>query len=222
MTLHDAMVRRRARAHHRRRRRRARQRLPHHQGLSRRVRAEARHRHAARRSVDRRHRGRHGDGRVAADRRDPVRRLHLSGVQPDRRRSGQDALPLQRRLHVSAGDPHALRRRRARRALALGLDRSAVLSRARPEDRRAVDAARHQRAADRGDRGSRSGAVPRTQENVPLGQGRGARRATSRSRSAKPTSRKPARKRRSFRTATTCIKRSTRPRSSKPKASRSR
>ena len=130
-TLYEAMKNRRPHDHPRRRRRRARQRLPHHQGLHQRVRPGARHRHADRRSVDRRHRGRHGDGRLAADRRDSVRRLHLSGVQPDRRRGRQDALSQQRRVHVSAGHPHALRRRRSRRALALGFDRSAVLSRSR-------------------------------------------------------------------------------------------
>ena len=32
------------------------------------------------------------------DRRDPVRRLHLPGVQPDRVRGGPDALPLEQRL----------------------------------------------------------------------------------------------------------------------------
>ena len=108
---------------------------------------------------------------LAPGRRDPIRRLHLSGVQPDRRRSGQDALPLQRRLHVPARHPHAVRRRRARRALAFGLDRSALLSRARLEDPRALDALRHQRFADRGDRGSRSGALPRTQKTYRLVKG---------------------------------------------------
>ena len=136
----------------------------------------ARHRHADRRSVDRRHRRRHGDGRPAADRRDSVRRFHLSGVQPDRRRSGQDALSLQRRVHVPAGDSHALRRRRSRRALALGLDRSALLSRSGLEDRRAGVSRRRQRPAQRGDRRSRSGALPGAQEDLSPDQRRGARR----------------------------------------------
>ena len=91
-TLHDALVRDDRVLDHGRGRRRARQRLLDHQGLSRRVRSAAHHRHAARGSLDRRRRDRDGDGRLAAGRRDPVRRLHLSGVQPDRRRSGQDAL----------------------------------------------------------------------------------------------------------------------------------
>ena len=38
------------------------------------------------------------DERPAADRRDPVRRLHLPGVQPARVRGGADALPLEQRL----------------------------------------------------------------------------------------------------------------------------
>ncbi len=37
-------------------------------------------------------------------------------VQSDRRRSGQDALSFQRRLQLPAGHPHAVRRRRPRRA----------------------------------------------------------------------------------------------------------
>ena len=41
---------------------------------------------------------RRGGQRAAARRRDPVRRLHLPGVQPDRVRGGADALPLEQRL----------------------------------------------------------------------------------------------------------------------------
>ena len=145
------------------------------------------------------------------------------GVQPDRRRGGQDALSLQRRLHLSAGDSHALRRRRPRRALALGLDRGAVLPRARAEDRRAVDAARHQGTAQRRDRGSRSGALPRAQEDVSLGASgevpdghftipigkADVKRAGTRAHASSPT-------------ATTSTKRSRPPTSSRARGSRSR
>ena len=42
------------------------------------------HRHPARRERHRRHRGRPGDARLPAGRRDPVRRVRLPGVRPDR------------------------------------------------------------------------------------------------------------------------------------------
>ena len=74
----------------------------------------------------------------------------------------------------------------------------------------------------RGDRGSRSGALPRTQEDVSFGQGRGSRRPLHDPDRQSRREEAPARKRRSFRTATTCIKRSMPQRSSRPRASRSR
>ena len=48
----------------------------------------------ARRVRHRRHGGRHGPARLPAGRRDPVRRLRLPGVRPDRLPGRQDALPL--------------------------------------------------------------------------------------------------------------------------------
>ena len=72
----------------------------------------------------RRRRDRHGGVRPAAVRRDPVRRLHVSGLRPDRVRGGPPALPLRRRLHgaarrsgcrPAAGSTAARRTRRARR-----------------------------------------------------------------------------------------------------------
>ncbi len=53
--------------------------------------------------------------------RDPVRRLHLPGVQPDRVRGGADALPLEQRLRRPDDDPRPVRRRRPRRALPLAV-----------------------------------------------------------------------------------------------------
>ena len=49
-------------------------------------------------------------------RRDPVRRLCLSRLRPDRVRSGAAALPLGRRILRSDRDPHAMRRRHLWRA----------------------------------------------------------------------------------------------------------
>ena len=67
-------------------------------GLWARVRRRAGHRHAADRVDDRRRIDRGGRQRAAAGRRDPVRGLHLPGLQPDRVRGGPDALPLEQRL----------------------------------------------------------------------------------------------------------------------------
>ena len=64
-------------------------------------------------------------------RRDPVRRLHLPGVQPDRVRGGPDALPLEQRLRRADDDPRAVRRRRPRRALPLAVGRGVLHPRAR-------------------------------------------------------------------------------------------
>ena len=54
-------------------------------------------RRADQRTRHRRRRRRHGGLRAAALRRDPVRRLHVSGLRPDRLGGGAPALPLERR-----------------------------------------------------------------------------------------------------------------------------
>ena len=84
---------RRPHADPRRGRRRARQRLPDHEGFHRESSARARiiDTPIAEASIVGIAVGMAMEG-LAADRRDSVRRLHLSGVQPDRRRGGQDAL----------------------------------------------------------------------------------------------------------------------------------
>ena len=51
----------------------------------------------------------------ASRRGDPVRRLHLSGLRPDRVGGGQDALPLGRAVHLAADHPQSLSRRHLRR-----------------------------------------------------------------------------------------------------------
>ena len=76
---------------------------------------------------------------------------------------------------------------------------------------------------DRRDRGSRSGAVPRTQENVPFGQRRGPRGTLHDLRSARPTSKSRARKltRRVVRVQRSSGARCRRP-ARRPRASRSK
>ena len=96
-------------------------------------------------------------------RRDPVRRLHVPGVRPDRVRGGPPAPPLGRRLHRAARDPDADRRRDLRRPDPLAEPRGAVHPRRRAEDRRRVEPVRRQGSADRGDRGRRPGDLPRTE-----------------------------------------------------------
>ena len=80
---------------------------------------------------------RHGRLRPAAVRRDPVRRLHLSRLRPDRLRGGAPALPLGRRVHLPDRHPHADRRRHLRRPDPQPEPGGAVHPRLRPEGRRA-------------------------------------------------------------------------------------
>ena len=73
-------------------------RVPGHRRAVRRVRRRPGHRHAADRVDDRGRLDRRRRQRAAAGRRDPVRRLHLPGLQPDRVRGGPDALPVEQRV----------------------------------------------------------------------------------------------------------------------------
>ena len=81
------------------------------------------HRHAARRGGHHRHRDRHGALRPAAGARDPVRRLHLPGVRPDRERAGEVPLPLGRR---------STRRRWSSARRSAAASRAATTTRSRP------------------------------------------------------------------------------------------
>ena len=108
-------------------RRQVRRRVPRHQrALHDEFGADRVHRHAARRRRHRRHRDRHGALRPAPGARDPVRRLHLPGLRPDRERAGQVPLPLGRRVSRPVVDPHAGRRRHPRRPLPLAVARGAL------------------------------------------------------------------------------------------------
>ena len=117
----------------------------------------------------RRHRrlgGRHGRLRPAAGGRDPVRRLLLPGLRPDRLRGGAAALPLGGRLHRADHDPHALRRRHLRRADAQPEPGGAVHACLRPAHGDAVQPVRRQGPADRVDRERRPGDLSRAQAPV--------------------------------------------------------
>ena len=132
-----------------------------------RVRRRPRHRHAADRIDDRRDVDRRRGQRPAARRRDPVRRLHLPGVQPDRVRGRPDALPLEQRLRRADDDPRPVRRRRPRRALSLAVGRGVLHPRARAQGRRPVHPVRRARPATFLDPRRGPGPLLRAQEDVP-------------------------------------------------------
>ena len=138
--LNDAhKVMMRARRRHRRVRRGHRlfrRRLPRDRGTAEGVRQDPRLRRADQRGRDRRDRGRHGRLWPQAGHRDPVRRLHLSRLRPDRQRSREDALPHRRRVDDADGHPHALRRRHLRRPDAQPVAGKPVHPHRRPEGRR--------------------------------------------------------------------------------------
>ena len=123
-------------------------------------------RRADRRGRHRRGRHRHGRLRLAPGGRDPVRRLHLSGLRPDRFRSGAPALSLGRRVHRADHDPHALWRRHLRRPDAQPEPRGAVRPCLRAQDGDPVQSLRRQGPADQRDRGRRSGDLPRAQAHL--------------------------------------------------------
>ena len=133
------------------------------QGLQAEIRQEPLLRRADQRTRHRRRGDRHGRLRAAALRRDPVRRLHLSGLRPDRLGGGAAALSLERRVHLPDRRAHADRRRHLRRPDPQPEPGGAVHPCVRPEDGGAVQSARRQGPADRGDRGSRSGDLPRAE-----------------------------------------------------------
>ena len=103
-------------------------------------------RRADQRGRDRRHRGRHGRLRHQAGDRDPVRRLYLSRLRPDRQRSRQDPLPHRRRMDDADGHPHALWRRHLRRPDAQPVAGKPVHPYRRAEGGDPVDAATTPRA----------------------------------------------------------------------------
>ena len=179
-----------------------------HRGPAGQVRQVARVRRADLRRRHRRLGGRHGRVRPAAGGRDPVRRLLLSGLGPDRLRGGAAALPLGGRLHRADHDPHAVRRRHLRRADAQPEPGGAVHARLRHAHRDAEQSVRRQGAADRIDRERRPGHLSRAEAPVQravrrpprpaagavveASARRGARRATTRCRSSRRRCSAPA------------------------------
>ena len=119
-------------------RRQERWRVPRDRRAARSLRRGARYRLSARRVIDRRRRlGPCHSGQAACG-RDAVRRLRAHGVQLDHERDREVPLPQRRRLVGAAGRARADGRARARRALSLTVDRSAIRH-ARVEDRGPID-----------------------------------------------------------------------------------
>ena len=98
-------------------------------------------------------------GGPAADRRDAVQRFRRDRLQSARQQRREDPLSLGRR--GADGGAHAVGRPASCRPVSQPEHRAVVLSHARPEDRRAVDAGRRARVDGRGRRRSRSGPVLR-------------------------------------------------------------
>ncbi len=96
-------------------------------------------------SDDRGHLDRRGDQRPAPDPGDPVRRLHLPGLQPDPVRGGAHALPLEQRLQAAHDAARPVRRRRAWRAVSLAVGRGVLHPHSGPQGRHPVDPVRRAR-----------------------------------------------------------------------------
>ena len=123
-----------------------------------------------------------------ADGGDAVRRLHHLRLQPDRQQPGQDALPLGRagagrgaRARWAAASAPGRSTRRTSEAWFTHVAGLKVVAPATPVRREGPAAGRV--------RGRQPGALPRAQAPVPLREGTGARRATTRCRSAARASR---------------------------------
>ena len=155
--------------------RQARRRLPDHRRPAEGLRRGAGHRHPAGRVRHHRHRGRPGHARLPAGLRDPVRRVRLPGVRPDRVAGGQDPLPL-------AGQAAACRSSSGSRSAAASARSSTTPSPPRRTSRTppASRSSPARNPADAywddpaGDRLRRPDRLPRAQAAV-LGEGRGRR-----------------------------------------------
>ncbi len=112
---------------------------------------------AARRRRGARRLRRRRAGGAAADRRDAVQRLRRDRLQSAGQQRREDSLSLGRGR--ADGGAHAVGRPAPRRPVSQPEHRAVVLSHARPEDRRPVDAGRRARVDGRRGRRSRSGAV---------------------------------------------------------------
>ena len=123
----------------------------------------------------RRHRGRHGPARLPPRRRDPVRRLRLPGLRPDRVPGREDDLPLAGQVQDADGHPHPLRWRHRRGRAPQRVAGGAVRAHARPQGGRVLQPGRRLLDDPAGHRLRRPGHLPRAEAAVPRRQGRARR-----------------------------------------------
>ena len=171
-------------ARHGRGHRQARRRVPRHRRPARPVRRAARDRHAARRVGHHGHRGRPRLPRLPPGRRDPVRRLRLSRVRPDRLPGREAPLPHARQRDDADHDPHPVGRGSRRRRAPLRVARGVLRAHLGAARRRGLEPAGRVRHAAPGDRLERPGRLLRAEAAVPP------RRARSTSTSISPTRRR--------------------------------
>ena len=158
--------------HHGRGRRQARRRLPDHRRPAEGLRRGAGHRHPAGRVRHHRHRGRPGHPRLPAGLRDPVRRLRLPGVRPDRVPGREDALPLAGQGAPADRHPDPVRRRHRRGRAPLRVARGVLRAHRRPQGRRLLQPAGRVLDDPAGDRLRRPDRLLRAEAAL-LGEGRG-------------------------------------------------
>ena len=156
---------------HGRGRRQARRRLPRHRRSAEGLRRGPRHRHPARRVRHHRHRHRAGAARLPPGLRDPVRRVRLPRVRPDRQPAGQDARP-RAGQGVAAGrraDPGRRRHRRGRAPQRV--QRGLLRAHRRTQGGRLLQPGRRLLHGAAGDRDRRPGHLLRAEAAL-LGEGR--------------------------------------------------
>ena len=131
--------------------------------------------HPARRVRHRRHRDRARAARLPAGLRDPVRRLRVPRVRPDRQPAGQDAAALARPGQPAGGDQDPVRRRHRRGGAPQRVAGGAVRAHRRAAGGRLLRPGRRLHDDPAVDPLRRSGDLLRAQAPV-LGQGRGGHR----------------------------------------------
>ncbi len=124
-----------------------------------------------------RHRGRPRDARLPAGLRDPVRRLRLPGVRPDRQPGRQDALPQPRPDQDADRHPDPVRRRHRRGRAPQREPRGVLRPHRRSQGRRLLQPGRRLLDDPAGHRVRRPDRLPRAEAPL-LGEGR-ARRVDS-------------------------------------------
>ena len=107
--------------------------------------------------------------------RDPVRRLRLPGLRPDRQPGREDPLPQPGQGQDADRDPDPVRRRHRRGRAPQREPGGAVRAHARPQGRRLLQPGRRLLDDPAGHRLRRPGDLPRAQAAVPRRQGRARR-----------------------------------------------